>query len=375
MARLYEDGFDHYGVNETFMLDNVWVNADNNRAELSTTQFATGTHSIFFKDTGFATWPLRRVLSASKTKMGAAARFYFPTLPSGDNAGFQCCIFALCSSTSSTAQLAFIVDDNGRIKVIRGAGDTTGGTTIITTDPLIGAATWNHIEIQANISDTAGWVRIAVNGVHRYASATNIDTQHDSSGIVSVAHGQRYSPITGVDKTFYMDDLYVYDFVGSSATDTDFVPATDGSGVATNYIGELQCMWLPPNGDTVEADWLKSSGTVGYSLIDEVNPDDTDYVYSTTAGDLSEFALTDLPPEITYVRGLTVWGRMSKSDAGATMNKFGMKSVAATSDSAEFPITVAPAYWTAQINVDPNSSARWTRASLNAAWVRLIRNT
>jgi hypothetical protein len=131
---------------------------------------------------------------------------------------------------------------------------------------------------------------------------------------------------------------------------------------------------LFPNGDTAEADWAKSTGTTGYTLIDEHNPDDTDYIYSTAVGDLSEFDLEDLPEEITYIRGLGIHQRLSKSDSGAAFTKAGMKSVAATTDAAERPITVAPTYWRDTVDVDPNSSARWTRASLNAAWLRLTRS-
>ena len=134
-------------------------------------------------------------------------------------------------------------------------------------------------------------------------------------------------------------------------------------------------MWpLFPNGDTAEADFAKSTGTVGYAMIDEASPNDTDYIYSTAAGDLSEFDLEDLPPEITYIRGLGIHVRMSKSDAGAAMTKTGMKSVAATDDADERPLTVEDTYWRDPIDVDPNSGARWTRTSLNNGKLRLTRS-
>jgi hypothetical protein len=172
-----------------------------------------------------------------------------------------------------------------------------------------------------------------------------------------------------------MDDYIIYDFTGDPAVDTDFCPQYDaGTGVATGYIGELQVWPLFPNGDTSEADWAKSTGTSGYALIDETDPNDANYIYSVAADDLSEFDLEDLPEDITYIRGLGIHQRLSKSDAGAAMTKVGMKSVSATSDADERPITVEPTYWRDTIDVDPNSSARWTRDSLNAAWLRLIRS-
>jgi hypothetical protein len=171
-----------------------------------------------------------------------------------------------------------------------------------------------------------------------------------------------------------MDDYIIYDFVGDPAVDTDFCPPTDGAGKATGYIGELQVWPLFPNGDTAQADFLKSTGTEGFPLINEHTPSDADYIYSLAAGDLSEFDLDDLPVEITYIRGLGIHQRLSKADAGAAMSQVGMKSVVATSDADERPVTVEPTYWRDAIDVDPNSDARWTRESLNAAWLRFTRS-
>lgn len=375
MARLFEDGFDHYGLTETNMLDAVYANARTGIMELSTAQVATGTHSILFNgEADLEQVALRKVLPSGTTKMGVTARYYFPSLPTVNTAAI---IAEFLTATPTIAHIAVILDANGALRFYRGTDHTGGadfniGTLLATTDPIVTAAAWNHIEIQVNISDTAGWFRVAVNGVHRYASATNLDTKNGTDNIVSVGHGCAWDQ--GWNGPYYMDDLIYYDFTGTAATDTDFCPTVDGSGVATNYIGELMVWWLSPNADTAEDDWAPSTGTDAYAMVDEVDPNDADYISSTAANDLSEFDLTDLPVEITYIRGLTIWGRMSKSDSGAAMIKYGMKSVAATSDSAEFPVTVAPAYWTKQINVDPNSSARWTRTSLNAAWMRLIRS-
>lgn len=374
MGLLWADGFDHYGSDETNLLDGLYATASN--VTLTTDQAATGTHSIRIDSSGDASSSggLRFVLPTAKDKVGAIARFYFPNFPTGNE---ECVIFDFLSSVITQSQVACLVDANGRISFYRGARTqpTDAGmgqeTLIAQTDPILNTAAWNHVEVQIYIHDTLGWVRVAVNGVHRY-EATGLDTKHDASNIVSI-RTCRYEVGTQ-DGDFYMDDLQLYDFVGDSAVDTDWVPLTDGAGVATNYIGELQCMYLPPNGDTAETDWIRLSGANDYEMIDETDPNDADYVYSTAAGDLAEYELTDLPPDISYIRGLILLGRMSKSDAGIAMIKFGMKSDAATADSAEFPITVEPTYWYKFQNTDPDSTARWTRASLNAAWFRLTRS-
>jgi hypothetical protein len=372
---LWADGFDHYGTDESNLTDGVY--ASYGSAILSTTQFATGTHSLKIDDAdslSSLTNP-RKVLPSSTDKLGAMARFYLDTLPSADTAT---AIFDFMTNSALRAHVTVTIDSNGALRFYRGyyyGLNGANGTLIATTDPILTAAAWNHIEVQVYLHDTAGWIRVAVNGVHRY-EATTLDTKYDSSECWSVAnHIGYYTSVGGTYATpFYMDDYIIYDFEGDSAEETDFCPNTDGDGIATNYIGELQCMYLPVNGDTAEDDWVPSSGSDAYAMVDETTPNDADYISSTASGDLSEFALTDLPEDITYVRGLQLIGRLSKSDSGAAMIQFGMKSVAATDDADERPVTVEPTYWWDFINVDPNTSARWTRASLNAAWLRLTRS-
>ncbi len=372
--RLWEDGFDHYGSDENNMLDGSYAEVKTSEVALSTTHPATGTHGVFLFDRqSGVNPPLRKVLPAAKDKMGAIARFYFPVLPLVNS---RATIFAFQTSTAARSQVRAVVDSNGCIRFYRGTyfdeAFWDAGTLIATSDPIIVASAQNHIEVQVYIHDTLGWVRVAVNGVHRF-EATGLDTKYDTSQIVSVAQATGAGD-NGEIADFYMDDYQLYDFTGTAATDTDWCPTVDGSGVGTNYIGELQCMLCLATADTAEADWAKSTGATGYNLIGKATPADSTYIYSGTATDLSEFTLTDLPAEITYIRGLGFHSRLSKSDAGAAMYKVGMKSVASTTDATEIPMTVEPTYWHAQINVDPDSTTRWTRPSFNAAWLRQLRS-
>jgi hypothetical protein len=381
---LFADGFDHYGsgsTGESNMLDGVYADVLGDGSGPSTTVTpATGTYSYYFGQghTGNVNdcSGLRKVLPTAVDTLGIGMHLYFPQLPNGlaiTGNAMICGMFP--SATLANSQISFFVGSTGNIVCHRGGdGDTSlMGTELFATDPLLVASAWNHIEIQASIHDTEGWVRIAVNGVHRY-EATGLDTMNHASGTVGQILMSR--PYLGEHNTscrWYMDNLYIYDFTGTAATYTDWCPTVDGGGVATNYMGEWQCMYLPPNADTAEDDWAPSTGSDAYAVVDETTPDDADYISSSTAGDLTEMALTDLPEDITVVRGLMLVGRMSKSDAGPALTTFGMKSVAAIDDADERPITVEPTYWWDFINVDPNSSARWTRASLNAAWIRLTR--
>jgi hypothetical protein len=374
--RLWEDGFDHYGT-AAKMLDGPYASSD---GSIDAVTFASGTNSFYVNSVDGAIigsiGGLRKVLPTSVTKIGVAARFYFAGLPS---VNYDACIFDFCSAAPDFSQVKSIVDANGAIRFVRGGRSSStadyspgsNGTLIATTDPILVANAWNHVEIQINIHATAGWIRVAVNGVHKY-QGTNLNTLYDATGIVSVM--QHRPNLANNSSKFYIDDMYFYDFTGNPAVDTDFCPTVDGAGLGTSYIGDLQVLPLYANADTATADWLKSSGTVGYSLINEHSPDDTGYVYATTAGNVSEFDIDDLPTLITYIRGLGIHARLSKSDAGAAQTQVGMKSAAATTDATARPVTTQPTYWRDTVDLDPNTAARWTRTSLNAGKLRLKRS-
>jgi hypothetical protein len=355
--RLFEDGYDHYGSDESNMLDGLYAQVNN--VELSTAQFVTGTHSLKMTNYGsLITYEgCRWVLPSSETKMGIAFHIYQPGFQTSND---HVAIAEFLSSSPNYAQLTAFLDANGAIRFHRGslrALSGTTGTLVAQTDPILTANAWHHVEIQVNINDTTGWVRVAVNGVHRY-EATGLDTAADSTGIASIGFSAHPYGAVGANSNYpYMDNMYAYDFSGDSSVDTDFCPATDGAGVATSYIGELQVMYLPMNGDTTQMDWVASTGTDEYAMVDETTPNDADYISSTAADELSEFSVTDLPEEITYIRGLSLLGRFSKSDAGAAFIQMGMKSVDTHLDADERPVTQEVTYWRDMANIDPNTTA------------------
>lgn len=371
MALLWCDGFDHYGSDNEVLLDGVY--AGKAGCTLSTSFPATGTHGILISNDNFAGDTLRKVLPYTTTKMGSFARFYFDGLPTGNVGGT---IFEYCSGSGSrNPHLSVVVDATGSLRFITNRSYFTlngeNGTLIAQSDPVIVPGANNSVEVQVFLDATDGWVRAAVNGVHVF-QAEGLDTRRNETEITGVAHVSGFTGSLG-GKDFYMDDLFHYDFTGDPDIDTDFCPHTDANGIGTNYMGELQVMLLPPDGDTAESDWARVSGSNDFEMINEVDPDDDTYIYSTADTDVSEFEMTDLPEDITYIRGLQLLGRMSKADAGVCMIKYGVNSDGVTEDSDEFPITVQPTYWWKFQNTDPDSGGRWTRASLNAALFRLLR--
>ena len=103
-------------------------------------------------------------------------------------------------------------------------------------------------------------------------------------------------------------------------------------------------------------------------------PDDADFIQAAVATDRSDFGLTDLPAEISFISGVFIHSRMSKIDAGPADMQVSMMSNALRGAGVNRPVTTLPTYYSDVIEVDPNTGARWTRVALNAAHLRFDRN-
>ncbi len=138
-------------------------------------------------------------------------------------------------------------------------------------------------------------------------------------------------------------------------------------------VGELQCIALVPNADTAEADFTKSTGVDGFALIDELDASDVDYIQAPVVGDRSDFDLTDLDAEITFIAGLFTHTRIFKSDAGGCGIQASMVSSGSVVAGKDRNVTTLGTFWHDVFEKDPSTDTRWTRTGVNAARIRLER--
>jgi hypothetical protein len=163
----------------------------------------------------------------------------------------------------------------------------------------------------------------------------------------------------------HIDDLYAWDTSGSFNND---------------FIGDRKVATLFPNADTSEADWLKSTGSLGYAVIDE-NPQngDTDYLYCEPDTNdppepiVSTFDMTNMPAETGAI--LAVQNNMlsRKTDAGDCIMRADMVSGADVALGSEVSVNQSYLYKADVFETDPATGALWTKDSLNAAKLRLTR--
>jgi len=354
MALLWCDGFDHYGTGSTGrtnMLQGVWAEINSGITPSATTP-RTGTACL---STGTILNNLavaRRVFpTANLATVGFGYGLYMAQLPAVSN------VFGLAQfrDGGNTAQLSFVLTTAGEIEVKRGGAT---GTLLAISAPVVTAGSYQHFECRATCDDTAGAVEVRVNGV-TVIDISGVDTRNSAAGLMTQVAFGNISTGTNLSNVIpRFDDMFAWDTSGSEIND---------------FIGPQRAYLLVPDADTAADDWVPDSGVTGYTQIDEVPPDgDTSYIEAqSTPGDISEFALEDLPPEISAVTALYVTPMLRKLTAGTANVQVSMISNAAVAAGADRPITEVYTYWADVFPIDPDTGAPWTAAAVNAALLRL----
>lgn len=354
MANRWCDGFGRYGGNEAHMLNGSSGQAWADMAwELSSANPRTGSWHIRLVD-GIGRAEARRVFGEALTEVFIGFAFYCDDLPNSESVGTTdgglagvalCCI----RDASNGRQIRVLLGTDGALEVRRGT--TVLGRSL----PVIGAGAYQHIEIYAKASNTVGAVEIRVDEVTKL-NLTGIDTVETAN--VEFSQFAIYHELRGggdpAFPTLDIADVYVND------------TTSDGSACDT-WIGDCKSGCLMVNADTAQADFTKSTGTVGYTLLDETPANDSDYIETTSATAESDFGLENGPASLSEILTVRPFIRAYKDDAGTCTVAPNMKSAGTKGTVDDQPITTAPAYYDSNVPLDPDTGVPWVAAGLNAA--------
>lgn len=346
------DGIDRYGTTVAKMLNGAWAAAS------CTIQSSVVPPNCSYALQFTQNQKCRRVLPTPRVTCGMGFRYYTASLP-GYGHGIM-----YWADVSGNCHVFLYVNASGGIEVWRSGTNAISNNNLFTgavqlgvsANGIILAATWQHIEAKAVINNSTGSVEVRVEGV-TVLTVTGADTQNGSTGTVSNV-GSFYFSTSG-NPTYYIRDWFCWN---------DTAPDND------DFIGIKRVYPLKPTADTAQNDWLPNTGSDAYAVIDEVPDNDgTDYLYGS-AGDISEFTLEDLPVGVGGIVGVSVDGKLAKSDAGVATMKLGLNynGMVAEGD-AQTPGT-SYAFYSSIFEVDPYGSA-WTRTVVNATKLRVNRET
>lgn len=236
-------------------------------------------------------------------------------------------------------------DFQGVSFVSTGMVDLGACTTTITTN------TWYYVELRMFIDDSAGQAELRINGVSE-VNLTGVDTKHQTSidyaSVLGLGGG---SSTQSTSK--YFDDLYIRTSSSSTAE-------TGG------FLGDIKIKPYYPNGDGTYTAMTCSTGSTHYTLVDESPANTTDYVSSSTALTKDSYNFQDVS-ETGSIKAVQVSAYVYKADAGFRGAEVFAKSGATEVFGTSLPLSTTQKYVMKMFEQDPNTSADWSQANLNAA--------
>lgn len=229
----------------------------------------------------------------------------------------------------------------GVVSVRKGASN---GTEIATSGAtVLPDTTYAYIQIKHVVGAT-GSIEILMDGVS-ILSASSVDTDGVGDGLVDAIK------FCGAGGNWYFDDFYLCDGTGS---------------VNNDYLGDVLVDAFYPDSDGAFSDFTRSSGTANWSLVDEVNPSDTDYLDGGTVGDKASVQVT-VPDNGQTILGVVFDSFVNNPDAGTRKGRNFTKSGATTAAGMEKTLTPTMLRTWQVLEVDPNDSAAWTPTKISAA--------
>lgn len=234
----------------------------------------------------------------------------------------------------------------GYLRVRNGAG-----TVLANVSRNLTTRVWHYLEVKVKFHATTGSFEVRLNG-ETVASGSNVNTVGTAT---QTRPTMLYLGNAGDAVKTRVDDIYICDDQG--ATHNDFLGditirrlSTSGAGNSTQFTPSIAM-----------ANWLLVRDLTG-------TDDDTTYVQSDTATEKDTYAFTDISDDPASFKAVAVNSYCKKSDAGSrNFVHVARSSTTETDSSVIYPAAAQYRYLQSLYTVDPNTSAAWTKAGLNAA--------
>jgi len=261
---------------------------------------------------------------------------------------YEAIICRLIDGTST--QISIAVDTTGHIKAYRGTTTALLGTS---TNTLL-TYTWNYIEFKGTIDPSNGVVEVRVNGSSvGWINLTSQNTRETANSYASLIRIGNVGSVSYQLK--YYDDLYICDNQGSANND---------------FLGDsrIDAYWDDANGNSSQLVGSDADSIDNYLQTDDTTPDnDTSYNQSATVGEKDTYGHTDM----THTP-LTIFGTQNvmvakKDDEGSRSICDVCRSGGSDYDGSSQALTTSYIGYAQIREVDPATSAAWTKSGFNSA--------
>ncbi len=342
----FAESFEQYNGDISWLLSGLWSGISvpaGGSCVLSNSLARTGSYSMQMHKPNITGQVVeaRFSIGAQSSTCGIGLGVYMPNLPLGSQlAGFQ------FRDTGNTALLSICLQSDGSICARKG---DFSGTVIDISDSILTAGTFNHIETKATFDTVAGFVECRVNGVTKLQiGSLNLGAVQAASCALMLFAG------TG---DIFWDDIFAWDDTGT---------------YNNSFMGAQRILTVFPVADTAQADLTIVGTSDGFAAINNVPPDgDTTYLTTATVSNKSDFALDTLPPELVAIAGVFV-PAMARVDAAGIGNlKVSLVSSGDVLAGSDVPLTPSYTYYRNSFEYNPHTMAPWTKATLEAALLRI----
>jgi hypothetical protein len=225
------------------------------------------------------------------------------------------------------------------------------GVTTLATSVEISAGAWHFIELKATIrTGVNGSYELVVDGVS-LLSASGINTANTAADGASVMQ---------------------FNWGGGAGTGFDDIYVCDGSGgIHDDFLGDKVVLGILPTADGAATDWVPSTGTDHFAMVDDLasTPVDSDYNQSNVDGDIDlyEFGnLTEMATDGT-LDAVVVFPSIAMLSTGSREVKVRVRaSGGSTADSDTITVSSKTIRtFAVPFDQDPVAVAAWTKAVLD----------
>ena len=241
-------------------------------------------------------------------------------------------IFTAASAFSPVITLAVNTD--------RSISAFYGGSSIGTSIPYtVNPGIWNYIEVEFVLNSGSGIVNVWVNG-NEVISLSGLNTGSGTINAVGII-----GSIASAGTDFFVDDIYL--------TNTP------------TRLGERRVETLYPNADGGTLQWVPSTGTTHYNLVNSPQVDTSTYISSDTVGNLDQLHLSSLSSIPTAIDAVNVVMYAQKTDATTRAIELSVDSAGTITDGPSQYIGTTFGQYSRLLDVDPHTSAAWSPSAVD----------
>ncbi len=326
MTRIYTDGAE--------MADALWWDY-HGTSVAAVTPGASGSYcySVGSNNTAYKNLP------TSLTE--AYMRFRFKT----DNFTPNSSMAYYPSFSSGSSQIIWLsTNQTYYMKINTSGGVLASGSRLMTND------TWYILEMYLKIDDTVGRFVLKINGI------TDIDFTGDT----------KPSSYTSFNRLIFYGGA---NFVGFPTLYIDDIAINDTNGTEDNsWCGDGRVERLFPNADGDMLEWTPSSGSVHYTMVDEVPEDeDSTFVYTSASMKQDMYQLSTYTPTNKSIRRVWAEARAKDFSSQGKSIKIGVKTGSSVNLSASATVLESEPYGRiyGDVYTAGSSGSGWTSDELN----------